>query len=322
MPVVHDPQKYMDGVSIHRACIKQKNRFGKGQRITDFCCFKKVQVQGTVKYVKDDLKDVNQFIRKNPGANRGILSSSRLRFKSSIQRRSVYPRIPANETFPFSVRPNLACGSFWKLPSDKILQPKLHPKRWPKLGDADQFKPTKLKFAPPPPKENLRLWGGGGNKKCTNSCHGCQKGVFFAGFHAGETTHPWDTPTYLNATATGWFDKLIDLNEKAMRTTAKPTALPSQHQLVTLACKTSSLKMESRRFPKSSLPVAFINSSHPSLNSRRWLFRKKQCHAGFVVLPKHSLLGIFQKRKTALQKCVDFLFPALRFSPSLMFSSL
>ena len=116
----------------------------------------------------------------------------------------------------------------------------------------------------------------------------------------------WDTPPTWIATATGWFDKLIDLNEKAMRRTAKPTALPSQHQLVTLACKTSSLKMESRRFPKSSFPVAFIPSI--ALYSRRWLFQEKQCHAGFVVLPKHSLLGIFKKRKTALQKIVKSLF--------------
>lgn len=67
------PKKYMD--RNHPPCLYQtkKKRFGKGQRITDFCCFKKVQVQGTVKYVKDDLKDVNQLMRKNPGANRGIL---------------------------------------------------------------------------------------------------------------------------------------------------------------------------------------------------------------------------------------------------------
>ena len=192
----------MDEVSIHRACIKQKKRFGKGQRITDFCCFKaKSKALSSMSRMISRMSISWYGKTQAPGAfwaHPGCDLSHPSNGDQSIQE---FQR--TEETFPFSVRPDLAYGSFWKLPSDQILQPKLHPKRWPKLGDAGQFHPTKLKFAPPP-KKNLRVWGGGGNKKFTNSCHGCQNGVFFAGFLAGETTHPWDTPTYLNATATGW----------------------------------------------------------------------------------------------------------------------
>ena len=154
----------------------------------------------------------------------------------------VYPRIPANETFPFPSKLGRH-RSLLTLPCNKSSNPNYNCTR---SVDQNRGMLANLNLQNWSlhllPKKNLRLWRGG-NKKCTNSCYGCQNGVFFAGFHAGFDTSVRH-PTYLNATAPGWFDKLIDLNEKAMRTTAKPTALPSQHQLVTLACKTSSLKME------------------------------------------------------------------------------
>ena len=153
--------------------IKQKKTF-RWRTTNHWFLLLQVQVQGTVKYVKDDLKDVNQLMRKNPGANRGILSSSRLRSNGDQSIQEFQRTKPSH----FSVQ-TWHADLFWKLPSDKILQPKLHPKCWPKLGDADQFNPTKIEVCTSSPQKKPQTLGGGGNKKCTNSCHGCQNGVCF-----------------------------------------------------------------------------------------------------------------------------------------------
>ena len=169
--------------------IKQKKRFGEGQRITDFCCFKSKSKA---------LSSMSRMISRtsiswcgktqapgafwaHPGCDPTVISPSK---NSSERNLPIFPSKLGMRIFFESYLPTKSSNPNCTRSVDQ---------NW---GMLTNLTLPKLKFAPPPPKKNLRLWGGEGTKSVPIHAMDAKMVCVFAGFHVRH-------PTYLNSDGNG-----------------------------------------------------------------------------------------------------------------------